>query len=183
MSPFVFFAPFVVNGFSAEMCPLTPIMNTGTTLRMGDRNDLPAINGVIGRAVMTWRLPDRVKRLSLPLYRYSETDLGHLELCVAEDDHGVSGVAAWEPAGPADLSEGVRGLLLHGLYVDPGRQRGGIGRQLVGACLSRARELQLDGVLVKVQADAEPFFRRLGFDGLPVRDKSRDYALRFWHDA
>ncbi|WP_245795405.1 hypothetical protein [Thioalkalivibrio denitrificans] len=41
-------------------------MEPNTTLRAGDKSDLPAINAVIERAVMTWRLPDRVKRLSLP---------------------------------------------------------------------------------------------------------------------
>jgi predicted N-acetyltransferase YhbS len=155
-------------------------MKPNTTLRAADRNDLPAINRIIERAVMTWRLPDRVKRLSLPLYRYSEADLDHLELCVAEDEGRIVGVAAWESADTASLPEGCRGLLQHGLYVDPNRQRRGIGRQLLEACMARVRELGLDGVLVKAQTDAEPFFQRQGLERLPVRDEARDYALRYW---
>ncbi|WP_018954078.1 GNAT family N-acetyltransferase [Thioalkalivibrio sulfidiphilus] len=151
--------------------------------RAAGKADLPAINGVIERAVMTWRLPERVKRLSLPLYRYSETDLGHLEVWVAEEDSVVTGLAAWEPAERADLPEGMSGLLLHGLYVDPERQRQGIGAHLLAVCLERSRELGLDGVLIKAQADAEPFFQRRGLERLPVRDESRDYALRYWHRA
>jgi predicted N-acetyltransferase YhbS len=153
------------------------------THRAACQADLPAINGVIERAVMTWRLPERVKRLSLPMYRYNETDLGHLEVCVAEDGVGIMGVAACEPAWAPDLPEGTRGLLLHGLYVAPDRQRLGIGSGLLNACVERARELGQDGVLIKAQADAEPFFRKLGLERLPVRDESRDYALRYWHNA
>ncbi|WP_026186181.1 GNAT family N-acetyltransferase [Thioalkalivibrio thiocyanodenitrificans] len=154
-----------------------------TTLRIASRAELPDINGVIERAVMTWRLPERVKRLSLPLYRYDETDLGHLEVCVAEDEARIAGVAAWEPAETSDLPADRRGLLLHGLYVDPERQRRGIGNRLLGACVERARALGLDGVLIKAQSDAEPFFEKQGLERLPVRDESRDYVLRFWQDA
>lgn len=151
------------------------------TVRSGQASDLPAINDIVERAVMTWGLPERVKRLSLPLYRYAETDLAHLEMCVAETEDGaVAGVAAWEPAKSADVPEGQRGLLLHGLYVDPDRQGRGIGARLLEACVSRARALDLDGVLVKAQADAEAFFRSRGLKRLPVRDESRDYALRYW---
>ncbi len=153
------------------------------TYRTACKADLPAINGVIERAVMTWRLPERVKRLSLPLYRYSETDLGHLEVWVVEADSGIAGLASWEPAEAADLPEGKSGLLLHGLYVDPDRQHRGIGSQLLSASQARARELGLDGVLIKAQAGAEPFFQRRGLERLPVRDESRDYALRYWHRA
>jgi N-acetylglutamate synthase-like GNAT family acetyltransferase len=151
-----------------------------TTLRTARRADLPDLNGVIERAVMTWRLPERVKRLSLPLYRYNESDLGHLEVCIAEDEARIAGVAAWEPADPADLPEGSSGLLLHGLYVDPVRKGEGRGTRLLEACLGRARDLGLDGVLVRVQSDAEAFFRARGLERLPVRDATRDYALRYW---
>ncbi len=37
-------------------------------IRPANQADLETINGVIESAVMTWRLPDRVKRLSLPSY-------------------------------------------------------------------------------------------------------------------
>lgn len=153
------------------------------TYRAASKADLPAMNGVIERAVMTWRLPERVKRLSLPLYRYNETDLGHLEVCVAQDEAAIAGLAAWEPAEAADLPEGKRGLLLHGLFVDPDRQRRGIGTHLLNACVARARELGLDGVLVKSQADAEAFFERHGLIRLPVHDQSRDYPLRYWQEV
>ena len=56
------------------------------TLRTARQADLEAINRVIEAAVMTWDLPERVKRLSLPSYRYTSVDFEHFEIVVAEDD-------------------------------------------------------------------------------------------------
>jgi predicted N-acetyltransferase YhbS len=150
-------------------------------LRPATPADLEAINAVIERAVMTWNLPERVKRLTLPSYRYSEHDLDHLHIVVVEDgDHAVLGVAAWEPASPRDIPEGKTGLLLHGLYVDPPRQRGGIGSQLLDAAVAATRENQVDGLLVKARPEASGFFIGRGLEPLPVTDAERDYPHRFW---
>ncbi len=40
---------------------------------------LDAINHVIEAAVMIWDLPERVKRLSLSSYYYTEQDLNHYQ--------------------------------------------------------------------------------------------------------
>lgn len=150
-------------------------------LRQAHADDLPAINGVVERAIATWQLPERVKRLSLPSYRYHAHDLVHLHLVVAEDaDHVLVGVAAWEPASPRDLPDGQRGLLLHGLYVDPAHQHRGVGSQLLDAAETAAREQGFDGVLVKAQADAKGFFEARGLQRLPVEDAARHYPHRFW---
>jgi GNAT superfamily N-acetyltransferase len=143
--------------------------------------DLDAVNGVIERAIAHWPLPERVKRLSLPSYRYHAHDLIHLDLVVSEDDQNrLVGLAAWEPAHPRDLPAGRTGLLLHGLYVDPVYQRRGTGRRLLEAATAAARTQGLDGVLVKAQADAHKFFEAQGLRRLPVEDPSRDYPHRFW---
>lgn len=143
--------------------------------------DLDAINGVIERAIASWKLPERVKRLSLPSYRYHTHDLIHLEIMAIEGaDREIVGVAAWEPAHPRDLPVGKTGLLLHGLYVDPAYQRRGMGRQLLEAAASAARNQGLDGVLVKAQADANGFFEARGLHRLPVEDPARDYPHRYW---
>jgi GNAT superfamily N-acetyltransferase len=129
------------------------------------------LNGVIECAIMTWQLPERVKRLSLPSYRYHLHDLDHLHVLVAEDaEHAIIGVAAWEPASPRDLLAGQSGLLLHGLYVDPTHQRCGVGTRLLDSALTAAREQEFNGLLVKAQADANGFFEEHGMQRLPVED-------------
>jgi predicted N-acetyltransferase YhbS len=154
---------------------------TAITLRPATTADLDAVNAVIERAVMTWNLPERVKRLTLPSYRYNAHDLEHLHMVLAEDaGHTVLGVAAWEPASARDLPAGKTGLLLHGLYVDPERQRQGIGCQLLDTAMRAAREQGFDGLLVKAQPGAEPFFVSCGLEVLPVTDPNRDYPHRFW---
>lgn len=150
-------------------------------LRPATPADLTAINAVIERAVMTWQLPERVKRLAMPSCRYKPHDLEHLKLVVAENGgHGVIGVAAWEPANARDLPAGQTGLLLHGLYVDPDHQRHGIGRQLLAAAVDAARDQGNDGVLIKAQADAEPFFLAQGLQRIESIDPARDYPHRYW---
>jgi hypothetical protein len=58
-------------------------MDTGhhPILRRASANDLDAVNRVIETAVMGWVLPERVKRLSLPGYRYAAHDLENLAAC------------------------------------------------------------------------------------------------------
>jgi len=154
---------------------------TAFRLRQAHADDLPAINGVIERAIATWQLPERVKRLSLPGYRYHAHDLVHLHLVVAEDaGHALVGVAAWEPASPRDLPAGMNGLLLHGLYVDPAHQHHGVGSRLLDAATEAARAQGLAGVLVKAQADAIGFFEARSLQRIPVEDPVRDYPHRFW---
>jgi hypothetical protein len=84
-------------------------------IRPAHADDLAALNGVVERAFMTWPLPDRVKRLSLPSYRYHAHDLQHLQVVVAEDgQRDIVGVAAWEAANPRDLARpGARPPLQH----------------------------------------------------------------------
>ena len=117
-----------------------------STIRPAVEADLDSINRVIKAAVMTWELPERVKRLSLPSYYYTALDLEHLDIIVAEDDQQhIIGVAAWEPADARDTPAGSSALLLHGLYVDPPRQRQGIGRRLFEAAETAAGRHQYHG--------------------------------------
>jgi GNAT superfamily N-acetyltransferase len=142
--------------------------------------DLPAVNAVVEAAVMGWALPERVKRLVLPTYRYDGADLEHLAFALARAaaDGRVLGVAAWEAADPATCPGGRNGLLLHGLYVAPESQRAGVGRALVRVVLQAAAAAGHAGILVRAQRDAEGFFEDQGFERLPASDK--DYAGRFW---
>lgn len=157
---------------------------TAFRLRPAHAADLPALNDVIERAISTSPLPARVKRLTLPSYRYQPHDLAHLHLVVVEDTGGTAvGIAAWEPAHPRDLPAGRRGLLLHGLCVDPVHQGRGVGSRLLDAATDAARAQGLDGVLVKAQAAAVAFFKARCWQALAVDDPARDYPHRFWLDA
>jgi N-acetylglutamate synthase-like GNAT family acetyltransferase len=118
-------------------------------LRVARREDLDAINKVIEAAVMNWHLPERIKRLALPSYRYTNIDYEHLEILVAEIvDTGIVGVAACEMADPDEVP-GQRALLLHGLYVSPEIQHQGIGSQLFRAIEALVHKHKCDGLLVK----------------------------------
>ncbi len=151
------------------------------TIRPGSFEDADALNRVIESAIMTWKLPERVKRLSLPSYRYDALDLDHLQVVVATGTRDqVLGVAAWEPAEAHDCPSGKTGLLIHGLYVDPAAQHRGIGSALLNTALQAAREAGVDGLLVKAQADAVEFFLSKGMQALPVEDPARHYANRLW---
>lgn len=132
-------------------------------------------------AVMDWQLPERVKRLALPSYRYNELDLDHLEVLVAGTaDGAILGVAACEPASPAELPAQRTGLLLHGIYVQPGEQGQGIGRLLLQAIEALVRQRSLDGLLVRAQPDARGFFEGQGMTLLDSGDPARNYQYRYW---
>ncbi len=150
------------------------------TTRAATPDDLDTVNAIIERAIMRWSLPDRVKRLSLPLYKYGAIDLEFLTMEVVEHEGRIIAVAAWEPTGAGQLPEGKQGLLLHSLFVDPEAQGCGAGTQLLQRCAQAARERQLDGVLVRAQPDAVGFFQRQGMEELPILQPDRDYAMRYW---
>ena len=100
---------------------------------------------------------------------------------MAENTRGeLLGVAAWEPADASDSPKGHSALLLHGLYVEPGMHRQGIGTRLLKAAERAARTRGCDGLLIEAQPSAEGFFnaKRLGW--LPPEHPNRDYAHRFW---
>nr|WP_296749609.1 GNAT family N-acetyltransferase [Thioalkalivibrio sp.] len=155
-------------------------MTEQSRIRDATRVDLDAVNTVVEAAIHTWKLPDRVKRLALPVYRYTPEDLGHLHLRVLEQSSGIVAVAAWELADRRDLPGTGSGMLLHGLYVDPARHGEGLGARLLDDASGAARSCGHEGILVRAQADAEGFFARRGFTRLPVRDAARDYAARLW---
>jgi L-amino acid N-acyltransferase YncA len=156
-------------------------MPEAISIRPAQSADFATLNGVIERAISSWNLPERVKRLSLPSYRYQAHDLDHLHIVVAEDEaHAIVGVAAWEDANLRDLPQGKRGLLLHGIYVDPAQQHRGIGSRLLDAARQAACAGGFDGLLVKAQADANGFFAARGLVPLPVENPERDYPHRYW---
>ncbi len=155
---------------------------TRLVLREALPDELGAVNALIGRAVNSWDLPQRVKRISLPIYHYRVADLQAMRVVVAEDPDGnIVGVAAWELASTGDAPRGHSALLLHGIYVDPDLHRCGIGTRLLGAAVQAAANDYHDGLIVRAQSDAIPFFEAQGLERLAVRNSDRDYPHRFWY--
>ena len=151
------------------------------TIRKASCADLDMINRVIERAITTWNLPDRVKRLSLSSYLYRQSDLQTMEIIVAENnDYSIAGVAAWEQAEAKETPEGSTALLLHGIFVDPECQHQGIGKQLLRAAEHRALERGYTVLLVKAQASAAKFFIAHGMQPVKIMNEKRDYAHRYW---
>jgi N-acetylglutamate synthase-like GNAT family acetyltransferase len=149
--------------------------------RKPNRIDLDRINNIIKAAIDTWQLPERVKRMSLPLYCYQEEDLMHMQFLIAEiEGVGIVGLAALEETDTIELPDNQRTMLFHGLYVDPFYHRRGIATRLVESAELSARKSGFSGLLVKVQASSAPFFNKKGFTKLPIEDYSRDYGYRYW---
>lgn len=151
------------------------------SIRAAMSGELDVINRVIESAVLTWDLPERVKRLSLPGLYYHETDLDFFDISVATDKKGdIVGVAVLENTPLRSGPDDKVALLLHGLYVTPTSRQLGIGRLLVNAIVGTLGESGVDGLLVKAQKDALGFFEAMGFRQLEIEDHARDYVLRYW---
>lgn len=148
-------------------------------IRHATQDDLDTLNRVIEAAVMSWNLPERVKRLSMDSHLYHSVDLQHLLILVAEQQGVICGVAAIDKDIQV-FDDGTRGLLLHGLYVYPDFHRQGLGSALFEATEHEGRERQLDGILVRAQKDAAGFFRKMGMHKLPVENHATEYANRYW---
>ncbi len=98
------------------------------------------------------------------------------EVLVALDEDGdVLGCVTFvpDPSSPwAELLEpGEAGIRM--LAVDPGSQRRGIGRQLVDACIGRAKELERSAIVLHTtpwMPTAQRLYEALGFTRLHERD-------------
>ncbi len=147
-------------------------------IREAQAEDLGAINEVIRAAVMSWSLPDRVKRLSMNSHCYDELDLRHYHFLVAEQERHVVGVAAVD----TDLHhlDQQSALILHGMYVLPQHHGEGIGTALFEAAENYIKESGVNGMLVRAQKDATGFFEHCGMHRLAITDEERDYANRYW---
>lgn len=150
----------------------------GLTIRFADKDDLRSINQVIEKALMTWKLPGRVKRLVLPSYFYDEVDLEHFIVFVATENDSIIGVATLDTQSQR-VEGGYSALLLHGIFIDPARQRSGIGSQLLEYAEDIASGHKADALIVKVQKDAEEFFKAKGLKKLAVKDPDREYENQY----
>ena len=154
-------------------------MTENIHLRAAIQDELMAINGVIEAAVMNWHLPERIKRLALPCYRYTNVDLEHLKVIVAERaDKDLVGVAAYEIS--ATEIPGKQTVLLHGLYVRPEVQHQGIGSKLFSTVEAMVLKYGCDGLVVRAHVDAVGFFESHNMQRIENPDLKSNYAHRLW---
>ena len=150
------------------------------SIRKAGDKDLVAINQAVESAIMSWKLPDRVKRLSLSSYFYTEVDLQHFSIFIAEVDSKIVAIAALDESEPADLPGNKQGNLLHGIYVMPEKQHQRIGKQLLNIAEARVIQNGYQGLLVKAQKDATGFFLKNSYTLVEVEDPGRDYANQYY---
>jgi N-acetylglutamate synthase-like GNAT family acetyltransferase len=150
-------------------------------LRGADPSDLHSINSLIAAAIGTWRLADRVKRISLPLYRYHAHDLQDMQIVVAHCGDGeILGSAALEQAYTSNMFDGLPTSLLHGIYVAPNLHRNGVGSRLLEKIETLARYQGIEALLVKARPEAISFFSARGFGKLSTRDDREEYPHQFY---
>lgn len=145
-------------------------------------SDLHQINDVMRRAIETWELPERVRRLTAPLFTVKEPDLHDPQWLVAKDRNGaVLGVAHWTQAIGYDLPEGCHGAaIVHGLYVDASHQRHSVGTSLLQHIERLARETGLTALVVRAQRTAETYFLAQQFRPLCDEPDGPTYPRGLW---
>ena len=149
------------------------------TIGTGNKTDLDCINKVVTAAVMSWPMPERIKRLSVPVLSYDNEDFKHYRFAVYKDADQIQGVAAWNPEAAVATEFGA-GRLLHGLYISPDFQCRGQGRALMAAVLIEAVALGADGLVVKAERPSIGFFEQCGLRPLPAAGPT-DYPYQFWY--
>ena len=144
--------------------------------------DLPQINAVIQSAITTWHLPERVRRLTAPLFEVDVTDMRDGQWLVTKNqDHEVTGVAHWTRAIGGDLPDKHRrAAIVHSLYVKPDAQHRGLGTALLGFIERAAREESFTALVVRAQRDAEGFFTANGFRPLRPEPDGVTYPRGLW---
>ena len=78
--------------------------------------------------------------------------------CWVADDGEARGFATLRPGGADGIGE------VHALFVDPGRQRAGIGRALWERLVERARERSFVELRLDADPAAVPFYRAVGLE-------------------
>lgn len=136
-------------------------------------NDLQAINSVIAAAVMSWPLAERVKRLSVNVLTYDETDFSHYDMYIATKNNGVVGVIAWDPNHPDNL--------LHGIYITPAEQQNGLGQQLLSHIFDLARGLGKESVIIKAERISCSYFEHLGLQKV-TSERLNNYPYLYHKD-
>ena len=147
------------------------------TIHPATTDDLPSINFVIKSAIMNWPLPDRLRKITVPVLQYREDDMAALSVLVAKLNGEILGIAAWDSEPTHPLPNGLGGLF-HGLFVLPLVQYQGIGTSLMNAVFDEARKIRATGLLIKAQRVSRHYFERHNLPPLAATDD--EYPWQYW---
>ncbi len=157
-------------------------MNTETniaidhvTIRPVEARDLRALADLIGS--LARHHGDRARVTQAGLARDCLGQAPWLRVLVAERHGGLIGYAALCPR--ARLQFGERGMELHHLFVHRPLRGAGVGRALLDASISLARQLQATFLSVAAaadNADAARFYQNAGF--APATAQGARFGLR-----
>jgi N-acetylglutamate synthase-like GNAT family acetyltransferase len=148
------------------------------SVEMAAAADLVVVNRIVASAVASWPVPDRLKRLSLPLLQYSQADLTEFQFFVFDQSGTGKGVAVLSKDTTFTGRNESRCALLHGLYVEADSQRSGIGGILQRTVADRARKSGTEGLLVKAQRVSRSYFEAQGY--VECVSSSIDYPYLYW---
>ena len=151
------------------------------TLNISDADSLSAVNHVVEMAVGAWPQPERVRRLALPVHRYSDFDALEFEFLGFEAAGALVGMAAWETLVTRRGPRGEPGALLHGLYVRPEWQLQGVGQTLQREMASRAAAAGAHGILLRAERVSVSYFERCEFQRVTATPRGEaGYPYLFW---
>ena len=133
-------------------------------IRPAGASDLVEINHIITSALRAWDLPDRLKRLALPLLHYDTVDLEDYKTLLFLKAGVAVAVAVLDTNTHYPGPTGTRCALLHGIYVRSTSHRQGIGNALQAAMQTQAWNLGYNGLILKSLPVSSGYFIRQGFE-------------------
>ncbi len=142
----------------------------------GRAPDIAAANEIIGAALLTWSVSDRVRRLIADTYRYHADDAA--DVWLGRVDGRPVGVLGLLQAGGALTDMPGGSTLLHGLFVSPDHFGKGYGAALVRHAHAIAAGAGSTRLLVKANRDARRFFERVGFEKTDLIDYPHAYVMK-----
>ena len=110
---------------------------------------------------MAWPMPERLKRLSVPVLCYDCEDFNHYQFILYKDQGATVGIGAWNAQATVVTARGD-------------------GQQLMAQILSEAMAMGADGLQIKAERPAITFFEHCGLQALSA-GSPKDYPYQFWY--
>ena len=137
---------------SSAVAPVSPVNTCAYPIRREEARDAVAVDQLVLAAFGPGRFAKTAERIR-------ETAAMTAGFCVYQGEGLIGSVRLWA----VQVGE-ARSVFLGPIAVDQTRRSGGLGGELVQACIEEARLQGLDGVLL---VGDPPYFSRFGFELAP----------------